>query len=94
MVTLGACAFQHNVFICHGVLYRMDTKTASELRAMRNTPQADEAFDELCRRAEASEAAVAAAAAAPPPPPYVPAFAARTLFSCAMEARVGMRPLL
>lgn len=76
----------------------MDTKTASELRAMRDTPQADEAFDELCRRAEASEAAVAAAAAAPPPPPppppYVPAFAARTLFSCAMEARVGMRPLL
>jgi hypothetical protein len=30
----------------------MDTKTASELRAMRNTPQADEAFNELCRRAD------------------------------------------
>ena len=67
----------------------MDTKTASELRAMRNTPQADEAFDELCRRAEVTEAAAAAAAAtaaaaaAVPPPPstYVSAFA----------ARVGMR---
>ena len=63
----------------------MDSKTALELRAMLGTPQAADAIEELCRRAEVTEAAVAAAAARPS------AFAARNLYSCAVEARVGMR---
>lgn len=33
----------------------MHTKTVAELRAMRGTPQADAAFEELCRRVEVAE---------------------------------------
>ena len=61
----------------------MDTKTVSELRAMLGTPQADDAIEELCRRAEVTEAA----AAVPPQPEHPTAIVARTLFSCAAQAR-------
>ena len=75
----------------------MDKKTVSELRAMMlaDAIEADDVFEELCRRAEVTEAAEAAeAAAAVPPQPvhptYVSAIVARTLFSCAVQARFGM----
>ena len=75
----------------------MDTKTVSELRAMMlaDAIEADDVFFELCRRAEVTEAAEAAeASAAVPPQPehptYVSAIVARTLFSCAVQARFGM----
>ena len=71
----------------------MDTKTVSELRAMLGTPQADDAIEELCRRAEVTEAA-AAVPPQPEHPTYVSAIVARTLFSCAFQARFDMRPIL
>jgi len=78
----------------------MDKKTGSELRAMMlvDAIEADDVFLELCRRAEVTEAAdavkAAEASAAVPPQPvhptYVSAIVARTLFSCAVQARFGM----
>ena len=72
----------------------MDTKTVSELRAMmlaNDAIEADDAIEELCRRAEVTEAA----AAVPPQPEHPTAIVARTLFSCAAQARFfGMRPIL
>jgi len=58
--------------------------------------EADDVFFELCRRVEVTEAAEASAAVPPQPehPTYVSAIVARTLFSCAVQARFGMRPIL